>query len=62
MKEMPLNATKMKATIRSAYYPPEINHIVLDNEISLVLESDPPDHETCAPEYFKNDPFKANLG
>lgn len=62
MKEMPLNTAELKATKRSAYYPPVISRIVLDNEISLALESDPPDHETCAPEYFKNDPFKANLG
>jgi len=38
--------------------------VKLDNEISLILESDPPigPFETKnAPEYFNNDPFKTNV-
>jgi len=41
-----------------------IEHVKLDNEISLILESDPPigPFETKnAPEYFNNDPFKTNV-
>lgn len=51
--------------IKSPYISPIIRNIKLDNEISLQLESAPPEgpQETSviAPEYFNNDPFKANL-
>ncbi len=51
--------------LKSPYISPVIRMIKLDNEISLQLESAPPDgpNETLgiAPEYFNNDPFKANL-
>ena len=37
----------------------------LDNEISLILASDPPTYESSnssnKPEYFNHDPFKSNL-
>ena len=48
------------------YSSPKVERIKLDNEISLILESTPPggpgESLTSAPEYFNNDPFKANLG
>jgi len=50
---------------KQAYSSPQIEQIKLDNEISLVLSSldAPGDPEVLnAPEYFNNDPFKANLG
>ncbi len=44
------------------YFPPIIQRIILDNEISLVLASDPPTFEskntTYKPEFFNNQPFK----
>jgi hypothetical protein len=45
------------------YTPPHIEKIILDNEISLALESTPPegpDETLLAPGYFKNNPFKDN--
>lgn len=47
------------------YITPEVAIIKLDNEISLALASDPPagpgegSGGTYAPEYMKQDPFKA---
>ena len=50
--------------VRGKYLTPTISRIVLDNEISLQLESDPPvlpnEGRVIAPEYFNNDPFKSN--
>lgn len=47
------------------YTAPVIEHIKLDNEISLALESAPPSgpEEGClkTPEYLHNDPFKNNI-
>lgn len=47
---------------KSPYSSPQINHVILDNEISLVLESAPPEGPDEAlnakPEYFNNDPFR----
>ncbi len=48
------------------YTAPIIELIVLDNEISLALESSPPagPYETnnvISPEFFNNDPLKTNL-
>jgi len=44
------------------YSSPKIQLIVLDNEISLQLASDPPvppgDEVYNKPEYFNNDPYK----
>jgi hypothetical protein len=48
------------------YATPLIEHVLLDNEISLILESDPPfgpdEPISFVPEYFNNDPFKSNIG
>ena len=51
----------------TAYQTPQIERIVLDNEISLQLESTPPvgpGGETVfnTPEYFRLDPFKTSQG
>jgi hypothetical protein len=46
------------------YISPVIERVELDNEISLALESTPPDgpgeSSVIAPEYFNNDPFRIN--
>jgi hypothetical protein len=46
------------------YTVPVVEHIKLDNEISLALESAPPiapgEFSNNAPQYFNNDPFKTN--
>lgn len=52
--------------IKKQYITPAIDSILLDNEISLALESAPPDgpdevNNKCVPDYFNNDPFKSNL-
>jgi hypothetical protein len=48
------------------YSAPLIDRVLLDNEISLALESAPPagpgESMNSMPEYFNNDPFKAQLG
>jgi hypothetical protein len=48
------------------YKNPLIELIELDNEISLALESTPPDGPgegaLLSPEYLNNDPFKTNMG
>lgn len=49
---------------RKRYSTPQIEQILLDNEISLALESAPPagpDETNLSPEYLKNDPFENNL-
>ena len=52
-------------TNKRIYSSPSIVHIELDNEISLQLESTPPpapgEVKLNIPEYFNNNPFKANL-
>lgn len=56
----------MKTTIeipkKKTYSPPQFERIQLDNEISLVLESNNPEGDPTwtskAPEHFNNDPFK----
>ena len=51
---------------KKKYTAPLIEIIFLDNEISLALESSPPEGPgeslTLTPEYFNNDPFKSNMG
>lgn len=52
---------------KQTYSPPEIMYVMLDNEISLILESavhDPsePGASLIVPEHFNNDPYKINLG
>ncbi len=54
-------------TTKRYYIAPSVVQIKLDNEIALVLESEPPigpgeSNNLKAPEYFNNDPFRANLG
>jgi len=50
---------------RKEYTMPLIERITLDNEISLALESTPPDNapgesmNLNCPEYFQNNPFKS---
>lgn len=48
------------------YFTPKVEHIKLDNEISLALESTPPEGPgesmNITPEYFYNEPFKNDLG
>ena len=52
--------------IKGNYLAPTITRIRFDNEISLQLQSTPPEGpggtETrfMSPEYFNNDPFKSN--
>ncbi|HEY5507227.1 MAG TPA: hypothetical protein VIK29_01045 [Paludibacter sp.] len=54
-------------TTKKTYTAPAIEKILIDNEISLALESTPPDGpgelgSSKVPEYFNNDPFKNNIG
>jgi len=57
----------MKTLInKKTYIKPRVELIKLDNEISLALQSTPPEGPgegtgALSPEYFKNDPFKSNL-
>jgi len=50
---------------KKKYLAPVIEIILLDNEISLALESTPPDGPGegafLAPEYLNNDPFKTGM-
>jgi hypothetical protein len=52
--------------MKKIYYSPQITTIVLDNEISLALESTPPagvgEGAMLTPEQPNSDPFKMNLG
>ena len=63
--------TQIENTPKRTYSSPQIERIVLDNEISLALESATPPSApgfeggsfgANAPEHFNNDPFKNNLG
>ena len=53
---------------KKKYIKPRIEWIPLDNEISLALESMPPDgpgegaSASLTPEFMKNDAYKYNLG
>ena len=55
-----------KITAKRMYNCPEIFSIKLDNEISLVLESNPPigpdEGISFSPGYLKLDPFKTYQG
>lgn len=55
-----------KITEKRSYFPPIIAEIILDNEISLALESFPPDGPNegayFSPDFLENNPFKSNLG
>lgn len=58
--------TKEKMTEKRMYNCPEIVCIELDNEISLALQSIPPEGPgesiSLVPQYMNNDPFKNNMG
>ena len=48
---------------KRVYNTPAIKLIILDNEISLILASDPPigpgeTKNNSVPEYFNNDPYR----
>jgi len=51
--------------LKTTYSSPHIELVKLDCDISLTLDSTPPEGPgegiTKAPEYFNNDPFKPNL-
>ncbi len=55
-----------KIVEKRRYNSPKIVCIQLDNEISLALESSPPEGPGegafLAPEYMNNEPFKTMLG
>ena len=57
--------SKKEMSKKRIYNQPQIEWIKLDKEISLVLESTPPEGpgetSSLAPEYFNNDPFKNNI-
>lgn len=57
--------TNAESPERRIYASPMITEIKLDNQISLQLTSDAPtgpgEGYLKVPEYFNNDPFKANL-
>jgi len=55
---------KIKVQEKRKYNSPFLKLIILDHEISLVLESEPPkgpSEISKAPEYFNKDPFKTNV-
>ncbi|MEI8273463.1 MAG: hypothetical protein WCG08_12640 [Paludibacter sp.] len=56
--------TTNKSTEKRNYSTPLIERVILDNEISLQLESTPPpapgETHLQTPEYLNNDPFKTN--
>jgi hypothetical protein len=58
--------SKKIVNMKKIYEIPQIKLIKLDNEISLVLSSDPPigPGETMnqVPEYFNNNPYPTPLG
>jgi hypothetical protein len=59
--------TKNRITEKRVYLSPEIVKIMLDNEISLALESTPAEGpneqvQLLSPHYFNTDPFKCNIG
>lgn len=57
--------TTEKMIEKRIYISPALQLIKLDNEISLALQSIPPEGPgegaSLAPEYFDNDTFKSNL-
>lgn len=55
----------MKTTTeKRTYNIPKLELVKLDNDISLILESEPPtgpNEAFASPQYFNNDPFKNNI-
>lgn len=58
--------TNNKITKKRNYLPPIVDKIILDNEISLALESSPPDGPgevyNNAPKFLNSNPFKNDIG
>ena len=56
----------MESTEKRMYNSPKIVRVELDNEISLALESSPPEGPgegaSLTPEYLNIDPFRNNMG
>jgi len=52
----------MEVTTKKNYLNPQIEIVMLDNEISLALESPPvgPDESYLSPEFIENNPFRNN--
>jgi len=59
--------TTIETTNKKSYLTPQIEQILLDNEISLTLDSTTPPEGPgesgtgYAPEFMKNDPLRNNL-
>lgn len=54
-----------KSVVKQEYSAPKVEKVRIDNEISLILESEPPiygDNISNTPESFNNDVFKGNIG
>jgi hypothetical protein len=54
-----------KSAIKREYCAPNVEKVCIDNEISLILESEPPvygNNLNKMPESFNNDVFKGNIG
>jgi hypothetical protein len=51
---------------KKTYTTPQVELIFLDNEISLALESSPPEGPDegalISPEFMHNDPYRNNMG
>jgi hypothetical protein len=51
--------------LKSSYFSPSIERIIIDSQISLALESAPPggpgENYSNSAHYFNNDPFKPNM-
>lgn len=60
-----MKKNNMNIHVKRTYSAPLIEQVILDNEISLVLQSDPGEpgaSNSITPEYFNNDPFKTYNG
>lgn len=66
LKKTKLKSSNMNTTDKQKYNIPQIERIVLDNEISLQLESNPPlgpeEIAIITPEYMNNNPISSNFG
>jgi len=50
--------------VKKVYVQPEIEHVVMDNEISLQLASTPPldpESNLMNPSFINQDPFKSSM-
>jgi hypothetical protein len=51
------------AAPKRPYNKPRIEHVRLDNEISMVMATDPPpDPDSALQPQYSNDPFKISMG